>query len=191
MDGQQNFLDLWESKFFLGQEFLTWLRVASEVADYITLKGETEVRVLFKGTIKLEEGKDQTKQSLTYQPPSSPSADHKWTETFVGIMQNKLVMAAKLYIATDEHAWHLTLPADTLAPKSVKIVTQVDSDEEDGKLSQIGTLLDRVSLIAELNDIIEKLLALFIERRLSSQWGTEELPRIRKIVKSWIQKENI
>jgi hypothetical protein len=186
-----DFLDLWQSKLFLGMEFLTWLWVRSEVDNEFTLLGGDTVTVWFEGSLKLEKDYGETKQSLTFQHPNQP-IDHEWTEAFAAVMRRKQVVNAKIHIRSEENEWSLNLPADTLNPKAVKMVAGANFKEEQGEglLALTGTLLDRATLLVELNDLVESLLGLFLDMRFSPEWESEELPRLRKWVRQWVREGN-
>ncbi|MDR1051479.1 MAG: hypothetical protein LBP95_10470 [Deltaproteobacteria bacterium] len=187
---RDDFLELWQEKMFLGQEFLTWLWLASEADNNFVLKDGAELTVFFDGSLKLERGLGDFKQSLTSQPPRRPDSQ-AWTEAFIGAARNKQVASAKLRVACREREWSLSLPADTLCPRGVRIMAAGDADkeaEEDGALARIGALLDRASLLSELNDHLEGLLTSFLELRLSQKWEGEELPRLRQWVRRWVKE---
>ncbi|MDR3205174.1 MAG: hypothetical protein LBV23_10640 [Deltaproteobacteria bacterium] len=186
-----DFLQLWEDKRFLGAEFLTWLWLSSEVSREFDLSGgQGQVWVTFESSIKLESGQGAAKRSVSCQTPAEGSGEGgEWAEALTAITRYKKVIGGKLRIQFEDREWLLSLPADTLSPKQVKITAAPGSGEkENDDLAQIGLFLDRTSLIMELNSIIEDLLKTFLDLRLSSKWESEELPRLRGWIRRWGQE---
>jgi recombination associated protein RdgC len=187
LDG--DFIDVWQDKLFLGQEFLTWLWLNSLVDSHFSLKkGQINFDLWFENTIKLESGSKTTKRSVTCQS-SNETIGHQWAEAFAAVMDQKMISSGRIRIKTNEKEWLLTLPADTIAPKSVKITVETNLEGENaGHLDQIGQLLDRLSLLMELNSLIEELLATFLTVRLSKDWETKEIPRLSSWLLKWDQQ---
>jgi recombination associated protein RdgC len=183
-----DFLELWQEKMFLGQEFLTWLWLSSEVDNKFAVPGGTEIEVWFENSIRLEIGQGQSRKSVTCQ--SSGQEDGSgWAEAFTAVWRNKKVSNARLRIRSDEREWALTLPSDTLSPKSVKLLAGADFKQaESGKAALAGALLDRTTFLVELANLLENLLGLFLGLRLSQAWETEELPRLKGWVARWAQE---
>ncbi|MDR0356623.1 MAG: hypothetical protein LBJ64_12950 [Deltaproteobacteria bacterium] len=180
--------ELWQEKIWLGQEFLTWLWLCSEIDNNFTLKGDLAVSVWFENTLKLEKGEGPAKQQLTCQN-SNQVIGHEWIEAFTGVARNKQVSAGKLHLRTEDKEWSLTLPADTLTPKSVKLLAGADfTNSGEDKADQIGSLLDKTAVLIELNSVIEALLRSFLELRLSKEWELVELPRLRTWVQRWVKE---
>ena len=186
----RDFLDLWQETIFIGQEFLTWLWLASEVDNTFELKGGLSVEVWFENSLRLESGQGDSRRQLTCQT-AKETASHEWAEAFMAVMLAKKVNSGRLRIKTDEREWSMTLPADTLAPKSIKLPAVPEpppGESGQGILAQAGQFLDRVSLLSELAGIVEALLAHFLEIRLSPKWKEEELPRLRGWLLRWDQE---
>jgi recombination associated protein RdgC len=185
---QENYVDffeLWQEKIFLGEEFLTWLWLSSEVDNNFEAEDGTTFEVWFEKSLKLESGKGPTKKSITCQNAGNDSGS-EWAEAFTAIMKNKTVINASIRVRSEEREWALTLPSDTLNPKSIKLMSGADiKDDDDNKITKSGTLLDRVAYFVELNKIIESLLTIFLKIRLSPEWITDELPRLRGWVTRW------
>ena len=186
LDGVE-FLDLWQETLFIGQEFLTWLWISSEVDNRFTLKNDLEVEVWFENSLRLESGQGDTKRQISCQT-AKETASHEWAEAFMAVMLKKQVNSGKVKIKTLDKEWTMTLPADTLAPKSVKTPPIADPGPGEGSLGHIGQLIDRISLFSELCGIIEALLRHFLELRLSPQWKSEEIPRLRGWLVKWDQE---
>jgi recombination associated protein RdgC len=184
-----DFFELWQEKMFLGEEFLTWLWLCSEVDNKFATDDHNEVEVWFENSLKLESGQGPSKKSVTCQNSDKENGSD-WSEAFTAIMRDKRVINARLRIRNEEREWALTLPSDTLNPKSIKIVSGGDFKSDDGgQVGQAGALLDRVTFFLDLSSIIESLLGNFLELRLSPEWESEELPRLRGWVTRWAREE--
>jgi recombination associated protein RdgC len=175
------FLDLWQDKMFLGQEFLTWLWLASEIESRFPGPGGSEVEVRFEKKLTLEMGQGQTRSQVVCQNP-----DRDWTEAFVALGLDKKVVKGSLTIRTTAYELAFNLPADTLAPQSVKVTMGAAFTEDDEPLSQAGKFLNQVALIASLRTILDHLFKDFLKTRLSSEWTTKELPRLRRFLEPMI-----
>jgi hypothetical protein len=185
-----DFLELWKEKIFLGQEFLTWLWLCSEIDNKFSTDEHPMIEVWFENSLKLESGHGPSKKSVTCQNSDSENGT-EWAEAFTAVMKNKKVINARLRIRNEEFEWALTLPSDTLSPKSIKLISGGDiKQEEDTKLSLTGSLLDRITFFLELSNIIEDLLGLFLEIRLSPEWESEEIPRLRGWIARLSQENN-
>ncbi|MDR1656762.1 MAG: hypothetical protein LBT47_04265 [Deltaproteobacteria bacterium] len=183
-----DFLELWQDKIFLGHEFLTWLWLTSEVDSSFSLKNGMEAEIFFENTLRLESGQGDSKHSVTCQLSKEPTTT-EWAEAFVSVMNHKKVISGRVKIKTPEREWTLNLSGDNLSPKSVKITAGASfTSDEGGELGLVGQFLDRVACLAELNAVLEGLLARFMEIRLSKSWESDELPRLRRWVIKWDQE---
>lgn len=180
----QDFFDLWQDTRFIGEEFLTWLWLASEVDSHFKLKDDLDVEVWFENSLKLESGSGKSRRQVTFQT-AKETASHEWAEAFMAVMLAKKVHSGKLKVKTAGGEWSLVLPADSLCPKSIKVPPIADPGPGEADRGMIGQLLDRVVLLSELSAIIDALLAHFLELRLSPSWKTEELPRLRGWLIRW------
>ena len=170
------FLDLWQEKYFLGQEFLTWLWMNSEInGNYLPLQPQGAVELWFESRLQLESGEGGDKKSVTCQNP-----DAEWSEAYLALRRSKKLTRGRLKIRSEEKEWSLSLAADSLTPQGVafpKTFTHGEDEEDD---SLIGRFMERVALLNELNSIIEALFKQFLELRLSAAWGEKVLPDLNK-----------
>ncbi|MDR1081156.1 MAG: hypothetical protein LBQ79_09420 [Deltaproteobacteria bacterium] len=174
-----DFLDLWNDKMFLGEEFLTWLYLASESGGgTVRLPSGDAVELFFENSLKLSSGQGPSRRSVAITTPVEP-ADTDWDEAYSALGNNKKVTRGTLRIKSDGREWRLSLPSDSVSPQGVKLAAVKDSAETDD-LGQAGVFLDRVGLLSELLDILEALLEAFLKIRLSPGWETDELPRLEK-----------
>lgn len=169
------FLDLWKEKIFLGQEFLSWLWIVSEInGNLLKLKERGEIELWFENRIFLESGEGGDKKTIACQDPSG-----RWAEALEALRQGKKISRARLKIRLDNKEWGLSLAADSLTPQAVKFPPSFSEGEEEDD-SQAGRFLERVALLNELTAIIEALFGDFLRLRLSEAWSEEQLPRLNK-----------
>lgn len=176
------FLDMWQDKFFLGQEFLTWLWIYSEInGNFLHLKPQGDIELWFESRLHLESGEGGDKKSVTCQVPSAGRAEvsYDWAEALTALRRGKKLTRGRLKISTENKEWSLSLSADTLTPQGVKFPKTFASGEEEED-TDTGRFLERVALLNELTAIIESLFKQFLEIRLSPDWEMVELPRLNK-----------
>ena len=179
------FLDLWQDKYFLGPEFLTWLWIISEInGNLLNIKPRAGVaqapsfpgaiELWFESRLTLESGEGGDKKSVTCQAPGA-----EWAEAHTALRRGKKLTKGRLKIRTEEKEWGLSLSGDTLVPQAVKFPkTFTEGEEEDD--TEIGQFMERVALLNELVAIVEALFHQFLEIRLSPDWELSELPRLNK-----------
>lgn len=173
-----SFLDLWQSKLFLGQEFLTWLWFRAEFsAAPIDIPGCGQVELWFENRLDLEaNSQSYERRTVTCQ---TPAAD--WSEAYCALKAGKKLIKGRLRIRTDLFEWGLTLTADTLSPQAVKF-PKTFTDKSDDETA--GEFLDRVARVIELNTIIEGLFNHFLTLRLAQPVWADELNKMRRWVKA-------
>ncbi|MDR1922658.1 MAG: hypothetical protein LBS31_13095 [Candidatus Adiutrix sp.] len=168
------FLDLWREKIFLGQEFLTWLWIVSEInGNLLNIKPQGAIELWFESRLQLESGEGGNKKSVTCLAPGA-----EWAEAHTALREGKKLTRAKLRVRTEEKEWSLALSADALTPQSVRFPKTFDESEEEG--GPVGQFLERAALLSELTAIVESLFKGFLELRLSPAWAGTELPRLNK-----------
>lgn len=176
------FLDMWQDKYFLGQEFLTWLWIYSEInGNLLNIKPQGDIELWFESRLQLESGEGGDKKSVTCQVPTAGRSEvsYEWAEALTALRRSKKLTRARLKISVDSKEWSLSLAADTLTPQGVKFPKTFTEGEEEED-SAAGQFLERVALLNELISIINSLLKQFLEIRLSSEWEMTELPRLNK-----------
>jgi hypothetical protein len=177
------FLDLWQDKMFLGQEFLTWLYLTSERDNHtFELPNGQIIEAFFENKLFLSYGQGKNKRSVAITTPEEPQ-DPDWDEAYTALTNNKRVTKGTLRIKSENREWRLTLPHDTLSPQGIKLATVKDSAENDD-LGKAGKFLDRVALASELIGIIQDLFGIFIVQRLSDSWENEDIPGIKEYISS-------
>ena len=180
------FLDLWQEKYFLGQEFLTWLWIESEIQGNLLNIKPVEgaaiareafppaVELWFENRLTLEKGEGGEKKSVTCQTPGT-----EWAEAHSALRHGKKLTRGRLKIRNEEKEWGLTLNADTLTPQGVKFPKTFTEGEEEED-SGVGRFMERGARRNELAAIVQALYRQFLVARLSPDGETEELPRLNK-----------
>lgn len=173
------FLDIWQEKIFLGQEFLTWLWVQAELnSASFELPGLGAVELWFESRLVLESGQGQDRRSVACQ---TPEAD--WPEARTALKEGKKLALGRVKVRLDEKEWAFTLKADTLTPQAVKLPkTFSEGEEEEDSLP--GRFMERAALTAELLAVLDKFYQRFLEIRLGEAWEISAKPQIRQWLRS-------
>ncbi len=85
------FLDLWRDKFFLGQEFLTWLWIYSEIHGNFLRTQAGDLELWFESRLHLESGEGGDRKSVTCQMPATGrlEASYDWAEALTALRRGK------------------------------------------------------------------------------------------------------
>ena len=162
---------------FLAREFLTWLWYKSEERNgTIAIPGKTEVELTFEKRVVLESGEGEYAETVACQ---GLHADLK--EGKAAIREGKKVREARLRLEKDGDRWEFTLKADRFQFQSMKLPQTGGLDEEAEEKE--GGILERVYLVETALKTMDELFAFFLSRRLSPQWASEDIPR----VKTWLR----
>ena len=173
-------VDLIEEKYFLGQEFLTWLWYKSDVrGGTIMLPGQGDIIVAFEKHILLESGEGESHEKIICRGLQS-----ELKEARTGLTMGKKVEQARINLVKGEYEYHLTLRGGMLDFSSVKPPKTMDGADESNDPDAVeGRLLDRVGLYEELIRIINELFRMFLVIRTGSEWDTEVAA-----IRTWIHK---
>jgi hypothetical protein len=163
---------------FLGREFLTWLWFKSEErGGAISLPEVGDVETAFMRRLVLESGDGEYSETVVCQ---GLHADLK--EGKAALREGKKVKEARLQLGKGTDQWEFTLKADQFQIQSMKLPSGLSFSEE-GEQKE-GRLLERIGLVENALKTLDQLFSLFLARRLSPAWSSEEIPRLRK----WVQK---
>jgi hypothetical protein len=163
---------------FLGREFLTWLWFKSEErGGAILIPGMGDVEVILARRLILESGEGDYSESVTCQ---GLHADLK--EGKAAIREGKKIKEARILLGIGTDQWKVTLKTDRFQIQSLKLPSGVAMNEEEEEKE--GRILERIYLTEKVLHTLDQLFILFLTKRLSAQWFTEEIPRVKK----WIQK---
>ena len=169
-----DFFTLLTEKGFVGSEFLTWLWFRSEANDGIfslpAPEGEEAVEVWFDDRLTLGAERGQSLENILKGNTPSISKEAK-----TALMEGKKVLGAKIRIIRGRVEWVFTIKAETLDIHSLKLPESGYEDEE-------SAFLDRIDLVEQLDSIVMRLFASFLDLRTGPRWAQEELPAMRRWV---------
>jgi hypothetical protein len=162
---------------FLAREFMTWLWFKSEERDgAISIPGQADVVLSYERRVVLESGEGEYSETVACQGLHADLREGK-----AAIREGKKVREARLRLEKDSDRWEFTLKADRFQFQSMKLPAAGGFDEE-GEEKE-GGVLERIYLVETAMKIMDDLFAFFLKRRLSPQWVSEEIPRI----KTWLK----
>ncbi len=174
-------VDLIQEKRFLGQEFLAWLWYKSEErGGYVDLPETGDILVVFEKHMLLEYGEGDTTEKVICR-----GLQTELKEAREGLRLAKKPEQARLRIARGEYEYGVTLTAQTLEFRNVKLPKTAGTEKgSDGSDNIEGQILERISLLEDLTFLIDELFRMFVNIRATEKW-TEELQKIR----SWVNGE--
>ncbi|MBN1827705.1 MAG: hypothetical protein JW884_00980 [Deltaproteobacteria bacterium] len=159
---------------FLGREFLTWLWHKSEERNgVVNLPGQGDIGVIFLRRIVFESGEGEFAETVSCQGFRTDLKEGK-----AALRQGKKIREARLRLSIGTADWEFTFNADNFRFQSLSL--PAGPEEKDDSESREARLLDRIGMTEEAVATMEKLFAYFLEKRLSGQWQTEEIPRFDK-----------
>ncbi len=166
-----NLADLIETRSFLGSEFMMWLWFKSETHDgLIEVNQHGPVEVVYDDRLVLEAYLAETERNTLKggAPAYSPEAK-------VALQHGKRVSRAKLRVVKDGREWTFTFKAEGMDYTSVKIPSVLSRRQEE-------KFYERMYLVEELEDIMDRLYAEFIRLRLTDSWDEEMVPAMKEWV---------
>ena len=176
-------VDLIQEKRFMGQEFLAWLWYKSEErGGSVDIPGTGDVLVVFEKHMLLEFGEGEANETVICR-----GLQTELKEARTSLMMGKKPEQARIRLARGDYEFSVTMTAATMEFRNVRLPKTVDEgDERDDAESLEGRILERISLLEELNSLINDLFRMFIKVRASDQWANE-LQKIRQWVHQGIQ----
>jgi hypothetical protein len=164
---------------FLGREFLTWLWFKSEErGGAVQIPGGEDVQVTFARRLVLESGGGDYSESITCQGLHAGLKEGK-----AAIQEGKKVKDARIQLGAGSDTFEFTLRGDRFQFQTLRLPSGMSMAEED-EGEKGGRILERIYLIERAAKIMDQLFSVFLKKRLSPQWSSEEIPRIKK----WVQK---
>ncbi|MBI4773577.1 MAG: hypothetical protein HY788_05245 [Deltaproteobacteria bacterium] len=162
---------------FLGREFLTWLWFKSEERNgTVHLPDTGDVFIQFQKRIVLESGEGEYAETVSCQGFHADLAEGK-----AALREGKKVREARITLGVGSQEWEFTFKADQFQFQSMKLPKTMPLSEEEQDLEP--RLLERISLVEEPVQAMQRLFEQFLSKRLGSAWIDEELPSLRK----WMQ----
>ncbi len=164
---------------FLGREFLTWLWFKSEERNgNISIPGTGDIEVFFLRRLVLESGEGDYSETILCKGFRTDLKEGK-----TALREGKKIKEARIRLSIDSDEWEFTFKADTFLFQSMKLPdAPAYADEE--ATDREGRLLDRISMTERTVETMEKLFSLFLTKRTSPEWKSEEIPRIAK----WVER---
>jgi hypothetical protein len=148
-----------EPKDFIGNEFLLWLWHEAESNDGVVTTSAGDVSVMFDRWLDLDCAYGQSgRDSLRATGPS------RMPEARDGLRTGKVPRRAGLVLEASGRMFRLTLNAETLAMSGVKL-----PDVENADTPRVA-FEERAGMIREVGDLIDRLIAAFLQVRGSSSW---------------------
>jgi len=159
---------------FLGREFLTWLWFKSEERNgRIAVPGRDDVEVHFLRRVVLESGAGEYSETVVCQGLHADLREGK-----AALREGKRVREARIELKRDTHDWEFTFKADPFQFQSMRLPASAGKDEDASERD--GRILERIYMIEGAMKTMDELFDFFLKRRLSPQWISEEIPRLKK-----------
>ena len=157
-------LALLNEKFFLGQEFLTWLWYVSEREGVVELPDGRQVEVMLGDKLVLgpAQGQEGTRVSVRGREASLAEARQ-------ALRRGKLVEGLRLGLMIDGEEFWCTLGAAELGLSALKLPPTAPAEGAPEGLD--GLVLERVALIGAAMKALEGLLLVFLRGRLADEKG--------------------
>lgn len=173
---RENFLQVVESKRFLGREFLTWLigRLEEE-GGRIEIEGDMLDLALGDKVVLDSGGDPAARLSLVDEGDLRP-------ELGAGLRRGKLLDKARISITRGERRWELTLDGGMLTYDSLRCPKLGDRDPglaDDRRAAFENDLFLRLADIEDAVGVIDWLFAAFCKVRASAEWDDEALPSLQ------------
>ena len=157
---------------FLGRDFLTWLWFKSEERNgAVSLEGE-DIEIIFVRRIVLESGDGEYTETVSCQGIHSDMKEGK-----TALQAGKKIKEARIKLGRGNSECEFTLKADNFQIQSLKIPATIDQEEE---TDQDGRTLERIYHIERAMETMDRLFSLFLQRRLTEQWSSGDLPKMKK-----------
>jgi recombination associated protein RdgC len=131
--------------------------------------GDAEVTFLRK--IVLESGEGEYAETVACRGLHADLEEGK-----SALCKGKKVTEAHIQLGMGNDRFEFTFKGDTFSFQSLRLPVPTDMDEDDRE----GKILERISLTEVAMTTMERLFALFLEKRLSPDWESGELPRMKK-----------
>jgi DNA recombination-dependent growth factor C len=163
----------------LGREFLTWLWFKSEErGGAVQVSGSADVEISFARRLALESGGGEYSESIVCQGLHAGLKEGK-----AAIEEGKKVKEARMQLGIGPEKFEFTLKGDSFHFQTLRFPEGMEEAEE-GENDKGGRVLERIYLMEKAVKATDQLFHTFLKRRLSPQWSSEEIPRIRK----WLGK---
>ncbi|MEA2015043.1 MAG: recombination-associated protein RdgC [Thermodesulfobacteriota bacterium] len=155
-----------------GREFLTWLWFKSEErGGSVMIPDRGDMKVIFLQKIVLESGEGEYSETVACKGFHADLEEGK-----SALRKGKKVTEARIKLGAGNDDFEFTFKADTFSFQALRLPVPTDDEEED----RDGRILERIYLVEVAMKTMEQLFALFLEKRFSPRWTSEELPHMKK-----------
>jgi len=161
-----------------GREFLTWLWFKSEErGGKVTIEPEEDVEIHFVRRIVLTSGDGDYSEQVVCQ-----GIHAGLTEGKEALRQGKKIKEARIQVCRGADSWEFTFKAERFQFQALKLPAAMgmEDDERDDE----GKTLERIYLLEQAVNTMERLFAIFLQIHLSRKWETEEITRMTE----WLQR---
>ncbi|MBW2561889.1 MAG: hypothetical protein JRE40_13680 [Deltaproteobacteria bacterium] len=135
------------------------------------IPGTGGAEVIFLQKIVLESGEGEYSETVACRGLHADLEEGK-----SALRKGKKVTEARIQVGAGNDRFEFTFKADTFSFQSLRLPVPTDVDEED----RDGKILERIYLAEIAMKTMEQLFALFLEKRLSPEWESGELPLMKK-----------
>ncbi len=156
----------------LGRDFLTWLWFKSEERNGAIALGGEDIELIFVRRIILEAGDGEYTETVSCQGMHSDMKEGK-----AALRAGKKIKEARLRLGKDNAECEFTFKADGFQFQSLKMPQTVASE---GETDRDGLTLERIYHIEKVTETMDRLFAVFLDRRLSGEWAQEDQPRMKR-----------
>jgi hypothetical protein len=178
-----DFLDILREKAFLGREFLTWLWFKCDQADgRIEMPGNRVYEVFFLDRMTLDMSDVDTPQTVTLKGGHS-----ELREGLAALKEGKKIEEARISVRAGDNEFTMVLKGTWFslgAFRTPPILPTAEADPEEG---MEAAFLEKIALIEEGVEIVDKLFEFFLNMRLSDEWDARELPAMRRWIASGLE----
>lgn len=162
---------------FLGDEFLTWLWFQMETDDQQVLFRSVDpdlVGLEIGNRIVLENRRNEALEKITIK-----GEEANLSEGRLALQKGALVAEISLNFRSADYLWQFSLKGESLNVSNFK-TPKIAMPESPEDLE--GFVLEKAYLYDKILQFIEKIYILFIRERLSTQWQSTIVPK----VKNWM-----
>lgn len=154
--------------WFLGREFLTWLWFVCEKRDGHVECGELgPIGIEIEDKIELASGGNvNATATITEDAPTMAEEAH----TALGV--GKKLSKARFCFNLEQYGYVVTLDSD-LRMSAIKLPATLDAKEATGTDQRHFVVTDRLNLLAQLEQLIETLFNIYIDKRTDPRWQSE------------------
>jgi len=172
--------ELIDSRRFLGSEFLMWLWFKSACFDGLfEVRRHGELEVIFDDRLTLEAYVAETERNVFKggAPAFSPEAK-------TALREGKRPTRARLRVIKEGREWKFKFKAEDFNLSTLKIPSLLSERDDE-------QFMERMTLIEEVEEILEALYREFLTIRTSDAWGDAMVPAIREwmFADDWVGPE--